>query len=190
LRADTLELLKSIQQRLGTTFLFITHDREEALRIGHRIGVLNGGRLEQLGSPEEVYQQPRTAFVASFLGRINWLRGEVVHQGSAPTLVVAGQPLAWANGNGMPNGAVRIGVRPEQVRVSDDGVSDDGWLTGTVVGRDFLGDSLIVRLALADGTVLLADQREPASGITIGQQVRCTWPADATYVFPDEDDSP
>src|SRR5262249_12356643 len=80
LRAETLELLLGIQERLGTTFLFITHDRAEALRIGHRIGVLNSGRLEQLGTPEEMYDAPQTPFVASFLGKINWLMGEIVDE--------------------------------------------------------------------------------------------------------------
>ena len=75
LRAGTLELLEELQAELGLTYLFITHDREEALRIGHRIGVLNHGRLEQIGPPEEVYRRPATAFVASFLGKINWLSG-------------------------------------------------------------------------------------------------------------------
>src|SRR3954469_21912925 len=79
LRAETLELLQGIQKRLETTFLFITHDREEALRLGHRIGVLNGGRLEQVGTPQEMYDAPRTAFVASFLGKINWIAGDCVH---------------------------------------------------------------------------------------------------------------
>src|SRR5207237_1542028 len=75
LRTETLELLQSIQKRLGMTFLFITHDREEALRLGHRIGVLNCGKLEQVGTPQEMYDSPRTPFVASFLGTINWISG-------------------------------------------------------------------------------------------------------------------
>ena len=86
LRAGTLELLQGLQARLGLTFLFITHDREEALRTGHRIGVLNHGRLEQIGTPEEIYRRPQTAFVASFLGKINWLAGEIVSDGGRPVI--------------------------------------------------------------------------------------------------------
>jgi len=93
LRAQTLELLKDIQRRLRTTFIFITHDRDEALRLGHRVGVLNRGRLEQIGTPEQIYRQPRTPFVASFIGRINWIGARLVDAGGQQTLLVGDQSL-------------------------------------------------------------------------------------------------
>jgi ABC-type Fe3+/spermidine/putrescine transport system ATPase subunit len=186
LRAETLELLRGIQERLKTTFLFITHDREEALRIGHRIGVLYGGKLEQIGEPESVYRQPRTAFVASFLGKINWLPGELVAQ-SAAKIIVAGQavPLpGGANGSSPPLGPVLVGVRPENVEINN-----GGCLPATVVGRDFLGDSLVVRLQLADGTIVLADTRG-AVAAAIGDSVRVGWPADAAHLFAAQEAAP
>jgi ABC-type Fe3+/spermidine/putrescine transport system ATPase subunit len=180
LRAETLELLTGIQARLGTTFLFITHDREEALRLGHRIGVLNQGRLEQLGAPEEMYRQPQTAFVASFLGKINWLHGDLVEQGRARAMVIAGQQLPWFEANGsVAAGRVKIGVRPEDVRIGD-----GGSLTAQVTGRQFLGDSVIVRVTLADGTSLVADQRSPLADAALGQQVRIGFDAGAVHLFP------
>jgi spermidine/putrescine transport system ATP-binding protein len=180
LRAETLELLTGIQARLGTTFLFITHDREEALRLGHRIGVLNHGRLEQLGPPEELYRQPRTAFVASFLGKINWLQGELVGQGSGRSIVIAGQELPCYCVNGSPAaGRVSAGIRPEDVRFGG-----DGCLSAQVTGRQFLGDSVIVRLTLADGAALVADQRSPLADVAVGQQVRVGWPPEALHLFP------
>jgi spermidine/putrescine transport system ATP-binding protein len=182
LRAETSELLESIQARLGTTFLFITHDREEALRLGRRIGVLNQGRLEQLGAPEDLYERPQTAFVASFLGKINWMRGQMVSSPSSATLVVCGQQVPCINWNGVASGRVKVGVRPENLRVGS-----DGCLAAHVIGRQFLGDSVMVRLALADGTTLTVDQRSPLADATVGQQVRVGWMPEAAHLFPMDD---
>ena len=179
LRAETLDLIESIQTRLATTFLFITHDREEALRLGRRIGVLNGGRLEQLGTPEEIYGQPRTAFVASFLGKINWMRGELVAQSAGRELVIAGQRVACVNHSPLPAGDVKVGVRPENLQIES-----SGCLTAQVIGRQFLGDSVIVRVKLADGTTLVVDQRSPLPDAMAGQQVRVGWSAEAMHLFP------
>jgi ABC-type Fe3+/spermidine/putrescine transport system ATPase subunit len=179
LRAETLELLQTIHGRLATTFLFITHDREEALKLGHRIGVLNLGRLEQIGTPEEVYQRPTTAFVASFLGRINWLCGQLDGQGPTARLVIAGQSLPIQNHGHAPTGRVKVGVRPEEVQISA-----DGWLAAQITGRQFLGDCVIVRLKLADGTSLIADQRAPLCDAPVGSQVRIHWPDGAAHLFP------
>jgi ABC-type Fe3+/spermidine/putrescine transport system ATPase subunit len=73
LRKQVRAELKAIQRRVGITFLFVTHDQEEALSLSDRLGVMNKGRLEQLGTPEEIYLQPSTRFVASFLGAVNWI---------------------------------------------------------------------------------------------------------------------
>jgi ABC-type Fe3+/spermidine/putrescine transport system ATPase subunit len=178
LRAETLELLEDIQSRLRTTFIFITHDREEALRIGHRIGVLNRGRLEQLGTPEEIYSRPRTAFVASFMGKINWLRGQVAAIGADRALMICGQRIPCANQNGCA-GDVVIGVRPEHLQIRG-----DGFLPAQVASRQFLGDSVVVRVTLTDGTTLVADQRTPLTDAAVGATVRIGWAADAAYLFP------
>ena len=129
LRADTLGLLEEIQSRLNVTYLYITHDRDEALRIGRRIGVLNHGRMEHLGPPEEIYRRPRTAFVASFLGKINWLAGEVLPIGSARAVSLYGASLPL-NGCQITAGRVKVGVRPEDLCVAA-----DGWLPARVVSR-------------------------------------------------------
>jgi ABC-type Fe3+/spermidine/putrescine transport system ATPase subunit len=183
LRAETAELLEGIQARLGTTFLFITHDRDEALRLGHRIGVLNGGRLEQVGSPEEVYRQPRTAFVASFLGKINWLAGELASSPGHQSLVIAGQAVPCASANGFADGRVRIGIRPEDVEVGS-----EGGLLAQVVGRQFLGDSVVLQLRLADGTLLVADQRGPQADGAVGTTLRVGWQPGAAHLFPPGDE--
>jgi ABC-type Fe3+/spermidine/putrescine transport system ATPase subunit len=179
LRAETLALLQGIQKRLGTTFLFITHDREEALRLGHRIGVLNCGRLEQVGTPEEVYERPQTAFVASFLGKMNWLNGELVRSNGNARLVVAGQSAPWMHAGERKGGPVRIGIRPEVVQVDP-----DGWLPAQIVARQFLGESIAVQLQLADGSLVLAEQRPPFAASNGDRQVKIGWPEGAEHVFP------
>lgn len=182
LRAETLELLQDIQRRLGTTFLFITHDREEALRLAHRIGVLNGGRLEQVGTPEEMYDSPRTAFVASFLGKINWIAGDLALSGGNRALVVAGQAVPCENGNALASGPVMLGIRPEDVQIAA-----DGWLSAQITGRQFLGDSVVVELQLAGGTLLHADCRELNGDATIGRQVQLRWTPETAHLFPATD---
>jgi ABC-type Fe3+/spermidine/putrescine transport system ATPase subunit len=180
LRAETIQLLEDIQGCLGCTFLFITHDREEALRLAHRIGVLNQGRLEQVGTPEEVYDRPQTAFVAAFLGRMNWLKCQCSDDGGE--LLIAGQRL---NGFALAQFAspkIQLGVRPEDLRI--DAL---GQLRATVAGCQFLGDCVHVRLALADGTQLIVDQRSSADGIRPGEDVNLIWDANAAHVFADEE---
>jgi ABC-type Fe3+/spermidine/putrescine transport system ATPase subunit len=179
LRAETLELLQSIQQRLATTFLFITHDREEALRLGHRIGALNGGRLEQIGTPQEMYDAPRTAFVASFLGKINWISAECVHNGGHRTVLIDGQPVPCTISNGMSPGKVQVGIRPEDVRIDS-----DGWLTAQVIGHQFLGDCVVLKLQLPSGATIIADCRQPLPDAAPGQHVRVRWVPEAAHLFP------
>jgi ABC-type Fe3+/spermidine/putrescine transport system ATPase subunit len=160
LRGQTLELLQETQARLKATYLYVTHDREEALRAAHRIAVLNGGRLEQVGTPEELYHHPRTAFVAGFIGPINWL----------PASLVA---------NAAPSATV--GVRPEHIRLGG-----DGPLEAKVVQRQFAGASVSLRLALADGTTLTAEFPGDLSAPAVGDTVRVGWPADRVHVFAED----
>jgi ABC-type Fe3+/spermidine/putrescine transport system ATPase subunit len=179
LRAGTLELLQAIQSRLRTTFLFITHDREEALRLGHRIGVLNQGKLEQIGTPEEVYHQPKTPYVAAFIGKINWMEGNLCRENGHARLNIAGQEIPCEKARTLPAGNVRIGVRPEDVHVGD-----GGCLAATVTSRQFLGDSVVLQVQLADGSVLHVDQRSPHTAAAPGEQVRIGWDSAAAHVFP------
>lgn len=177
LRAATLELLQELQSRLSLTYLYITHDREEALRIGHRIGVLNHGRLEQIGSPEEVYRQPQTPFVASFLGRINWFAGEAVADGTGQKLVIGGRTVPLPERT-LAAGPVQIGIRPEDLHVAA-----DGWLPAEIVSRQFSGDSTSLRLKLASGTIVLVDERPP-SPARVGETIKLSWNPQAAHVFP------
>jgi ABC-type Fe3+/spermidine/putrescine transport system ATPase subunit len=185
LRAETLELLQDIQRRLETTFLFITHDRDEALRLAHRIGVLNCGQLEQVGTPEEMYERPRTPFVASFLGRINWLTAELAAAGGERWLIVGGQRVPCAGGEEIAAGGVRLGIRPEDVQICD-----DGWLAARVAARRFLGDSIVIELELPGGAILFADCRELNGAASVGGEVRLRWPIAAAHLFSHAEAAP
>src|SRR5690242_11186575 len=137
--------LKRIQHTLGTTFVYVTHDQEEALAMSDRIAVMNGGRVEQTGNPREIYDRPRTAFVADFIGslnaldlRIDELVGEnaVIRLGEDERIVV---PVAAGHG---PGETVRVAVRPERVRTAPAATAaHDGGsrVDGTVAEVVFLG---------------------------------------------------
>ena len=131
------ELLQETQARLHATYLYVTHDREEALRAAHRIGVLNAGRLEQVGTPEELYHRPTSAFVAEFVGPMNWFAGVLGENGLR---LDSGQeiPCDHSAGNHQASlGRVRLGVRPEHVQLDA-----TGFLMARVVHRQFAGASI------------------------------------------------
>lgn len=182
LRSSTLDLLQEIQTKLAVTYLYITHDREEALRIGHRVGVLNHGRLEQVGTPEDVYHRPATPFVASFLGKINWLHGEIVNESGGRLIAMKDGSLPVPAGCTLSSGRVRIGVRPEELQVSR-----GGWLSASIVSRHFLGDSINLRLRLEDGTLLVADERPPFCQTAVGELTKIGWNEEAMHIFAESE---
>ena len=122
-RVNLREEIRRLQLQLGMTTLFVTHDQEEALSISDRMGVMSNGRLEQLGSPRDVYARPATGFVARFVGRINELPGEVTSDGIA----VAGTRIGvTAPGTAPVGSTVTVMLRPEDVRVHQPGGGADG----------------------------------------------------------------
>ena len=146
------EQIRAIVTELGITTVFVTHDQEEALSISDRVAVMNGGRIEQLGTPEELYRSPATPFVADFVGLSNRLHGVV----EAAGVLVHGRVLPVGNADGAVAGdSVLAFVRPENVRIARVGASvlpDDGHgLAGTVLSSGFLGSlrRTVVRLDAA-----------------------------------------
>ncbi|MBK7593748.1 MAG: ABC transporter ATP-binding protein [Gemmatimonadetes bacterium] len=146
--------LKALNRRLGITFILVTHDQEEALVMSDRIAVMHAGRVEQLGTPAEIYEAPRTAFVAEFIGEANFFAG-AVEEGDT---VRQQDGFTWR----LPAGArvrgegVRIAVRPEWLDVHRPGESPAGEnvLRGTVRETIFLGETLHVLVVLGDGQVV------------------------------------
>ncbi len=149
--------LKRIQLEVGLTFVHVTHDQEEAMTMADTIAVMNAGRIEQMGSPAELYENPRTTFVANFLGRSNLLPGTVQSvNGDVVTLTAHGQRLTVdAKRCRATSGPVILGVRPEKVQIAREGEEiPDGRnsLTGgTVVDTSFIGVSTQYLVALASG---------------------------------------
>jgi len=178
LRVATLEFLKDVQARLHATYLYVTHDREEALRAADRVAVLNNGRLEQVGRPEELYHSPATAFVASFVGPINWLPGS--REGNKVRLAGSDALLAVNGQTPETTGRVRIGVRPEDLRLGD-----AGPLPGRVVQRQFAGASVVVRVSTECGE-LTAELRGDTVIPGVGALVRVGWEAEKTHLFGED----
>ena len=188
--------LKRIQSEIGITFIFVTHDQEEAMTMSDRIAVMREGGIEQLGRPEELYERPASSFVAGFLGVSNLLDGEVVGrhgelvdiQLADGTLVRA--PAAASNGNTH----VRVGVRPEKLRVTSShteaprSVEDTNALEGTVLDASYIGVSTQYIVQTADGHKLTVyAQNLETSGaseaLADGQTVQLTWKPQHTFVI-------
>jgi spermidine/putrescine transport system ATP-binding protein len=186
--------LKRIQTEVGITFIYVTHDQEEAMTMSDRIAVMRAGKIEQLGTPEELYERPKTAFVAGFLGVSNLLEGEVEGQdGSLVTIRLKDGTLlrAPANGSG-PSGPVRVGVRPEKLRVdarTDVGATDGlNALSGTVLDASYMGVSTQYLVQTSEGHRLTVyaqnlDTAGAAELLADGQRVQLTWKPQHTFVI-------
>jgi ABC-type Fe3+/spermidine/putrescine transport system ATPase subunit len=158
--------LKQLQKDLGVTLIFVTHDQEEAMAMADRIAVMNAGRIEQAGTPADIYGRPRTRFVADFIGEINLFSGP---WGDGGFCLASGTALP-ANGSGRA-GPGTIAVRPERMRFVPAG---EAVLSGTIESANFLGGHVLYRVA-ADGARLLV--RETGALRPVGANVGVTWSA-------------
>ena len=148
------EEIRAVQRRLGVTTIMVTHDQEEALSMAERIVVMNHGVIEQVGTPEDVYARPKTAFVADFVGRMTFLPGRLEAGG---VVAVGGERLRVAEDFGlMPGSAVELGLRPEAVRL---GAGDVNTLATRVLALEYLGSFVRASLVTsgAEPLRLLAD---------------------------------
>ena len=168
-RTTLREEIRRLQQDVGITTLFVTHDQDEALAISDRVGVMSHGRLEQLGTPREVYSNPASAFVARFVGQINELAGTSNGNGIAVgdrNLPIA-PPVGAASGD-----AVIVLIRPEDIELVElDDPSSPDALPGTVVGEDFAGSSSTVWVRLDRLDTLVSADVAPSSAHQPGQRV-------------------
>ncbi len=180
--------IKELQQRLGATVIFVTHDQEEALTMSDRVAVMSDGRVEQVGSPRALYEGPASVFVADFLGNMNFFRGNLdqatgegcrisvggVAMGAQPTAGMAAQP-------GTP---VRVAVRPERLIVCRRESGSTG-IPGRIRQQVFNGASLTVVIDIADGTTVqaVADSRSAVAEFRPGDSVAVDWTAADAHVF-------
>ena len=148
LRKDLQVELKTLQQAVGITFVYVTHDQEEALTMSDRVAVMNLGKVEQVGTPREVYEAPETQFVAEFLGVSNMLEGQAAGDG---TIMVGDVRLRATQGAVTISGDVRAVVRPERVVVEPRGPASENRLPGMIDRVVFVGPVLDVRVRLATG---------------------------------------
>ncbi len=184
--------LKRIQSELGTTFVYVTHDQEEALAMSDRIAVMNGGRVEQVGSPREMYEQPQTAFVADFIGSLNAIElpvGELVG-GYALMRLGEGERVVVPVDAGVRSGdSIRVAVRPERVQIGpvDGPASDRGSrLEGTIAEIIYLGMYTQFHVETRAGRVVchrLAD--ESLAALAQGSRVAVSWDAEHASVLAD-----
>ncbi|WP_432634912.1 ABC transporter ATP-binding protein [Albidovulum sp.] len=181
LRKEMQVELKRIQLETGITFIFVTHDQEEALTMSDRIAVMSGGKILQIGSPREIYAHPTNRFVADFIGETNFIRARV--QGGKA--IVGGEvevPLPAAPAQG----EVTLAIRPEHLRLVAKGTA--GALTATVGDAVYFGTDSHVHLTLGDGTgIVVRQQTDPdgREGPAPGSVLGVSFPPAAVQVLED-----
>ena len=191
--------LKRIQREVGITFIYVTHDQEEAMTMSDRIAVMNKGRYEQLGDPESLYERPTTRFVAGFLGISNLLPGDVEGTDDRYATVRLADDSRILAPRGQVNGhpRVSVGVRPEKIRLSEPaGDTADGLneLRGVVTDASYLGVSTQYQVEAQGGVRLTVYEQnvERATRAELwgrGEAVRLTWSPDHSFVVADADDT-
>jgi spermidine/putrescine transport system ATP-binding protein len=187
--------LKRIQREVKITFIYVTHDQEEALTMSDRIAVMNEGRVEQIGSPEEIYHSPASVFVANFIGSANLIPATIESvQGERATVVVARDhriEVPAARWGPRAGSAATVMVRPERLRVSATGGGSGGTvaLPTTVQYVVFQGPVVRCDLRAADGTVIVVhvgpDDNMP--DVRPGQTLWVNWDVDAARLLPPTD---
>jgi len=176
------EEIRAIQRKLGITTIYVTHDQEEALSMSDRVVVMRDGRIAQVGTPLEIYNQPASPFVASFVGSLNVLPARVVDP-RAGTLSVAGQPISGKNPvEPLSCTDVMISLRPELISLSN-GHPDFNHLTGTVTNVTFLGPTVRIFLRVGESELFLDTFNDPRLSLpALGESITVGFPREASLV--------
>jgi spermidine/putrescine transport system ATP-binding protein len=182
--------LKKLQERVAVTFLYVTHDQEEALTLSDRIAVMNGGKILQEGTPQEIYERPTSRFVADFIGQTNFFEGQVEEIGAVTVvretggLVLRCAPAAWVTA-GMH---VAVAVRPEKIGPADG--TPANRVAGTLVRTTYLGDLVQFHLALPDGRELVCQRQnergDPTAAWRVGDHIEVGWGEGSALVLADD----
>ncbi|KKX96512.1 ABC transporter ATP-binding protein [Microbacterium sp. Ag1] len=170
--------LKLLQARLGTTFVFVTHDQAEALSMSDRIAVMRAGRIEQLDAPDAIYAEPASAYVASFIGQQNFVHGTVRADGEAVDTAIGVIAGRWGGEHVAAGQPAVAAIRPEYVRLEQ---GEGGGVPGRVLGVSHLGETLQVAVRVGEDATFLSRMPAPtAPRVRVDDAVRCVWdPADA-----------
>ena len=182
--------LKKLQERVAVTFLYVTHDQEEALTLSDRIAVMNGGKIVQEGTPQEIYERPTSRFVADFIGQTNFFEGQVEEIGAVTVvretggLVLRCAPASWVSA-GMH---VAVAVRPEKIGPSDGDPANR--VAGTLVRTTYLGDLVQFHVALPDGRELVCQRQnergDPTAAWRVGDRIEIGWAEGSALVLADD----
>ena len=179
--------LKWIQTQVGLTFVHVTHDQEEAMTMADTIAVMNEGRIEQMGTPEDLYESPRTSFVANFLGQSNLIRGQIVgNDGDSHVVEVKGQKIALPKSRTFTNSnSVLFGIRPEKIDIDLENEPGDGNILrgGKVVDVAFVGVSTQYQVEMPWGQELMVFEQNDGTTpmLELGDAVRLQWMPKFTF---------
>ena len=177
--------LKRIQMEVGITFIHVTHDQEEAMTMADTIAVMNQGKIEQMGSATDLYESPKTAFVANFLGQCNLIKGKVQSRNGGKAVVTAKShtfevPLSRVS---TESDSVLLGVRPEKLRLDDRGANSIKECV--VMDRSFIGTSTqyLVRAPWDQEIVVFEQNDEGLHDLRVGDKVSIEWDAEHTFAL-------
>jgi spermidine/putrescine transport system ATP-binding protein len=172
--------LKRLQRKLGLTFVFVTHDQEEALTMSDRIAVINQGRIEQLGDATEIYHRPRTAFAADFIGQANLLESTIVgRNGTTATIRLASGLELLIGSAELPAAATKalVSVRPEKIHISRSPAGAENVFTARIEEEIFQGATDRLTLVTDQGTrlhALVANESATQEAFHEGDRVHCS----------------
>jgi spermidine/putrescine transport system ATP-binding protein len=182
--------LKRIQHEVGITFVYVTHDQEEAFFMSNRVAVMHDGQIKQLGTPRDVYERPRTEFVADFVGASNRLDATIVAArdvGRYDAEVVGVGPMCAAGVDGMrPGEHVRAIVRPEAISTGAP-QADEAGISARLTDIAYLGHHVSCVAETANGRQLAISMPQAHVKLEVGADCMLRWPFDATWLLPAED---
>jgi spermidine/putrescine transport system ATP-binding protein len=185
--------LKALQTRVGITFIYVTHDQEEALTMSDRIGVMDGGKLLQVGAPEEVYESPHTRFVSDFIGDTNYLDGYVLSsRGDSYEVSIEPGTCVWAKAlqDLRPNQRVTVAFRPEKVYLNLEEREEINSLSGMIHDVVYTGSNTTYHIELSNNATLMARQQNiaalPSKQFQTGDRVEVSWPVTCSRAFPND----
>ncbi len=187
LRERLRDEIKALQRRTGITFIYVTHDQAEAMALSDRIAVFDRGRIEQVGMPRDIYDQPVNLFIADFMGQVNRLPGRVVEQSAGLARVdVAGHVFRAVPSPGLASGAVTatVAIRPEAIRIGPAAPHDEAnQFEGTVTQATFLGNAMDYSVDI--GGAILRVQGGPQDAHAAGDRAWLTIPVRRCAAMPD-----
>ena len=182
--------LRRLQEELGTTFVYVTHDQEEALTMSSRVVIMRDGRVEQIGAPRDIYENPDSVFAASFIGETNLLRGEVVRAvDGVVTVSVGDRELRVTDPRELSPGApVALSIRPERITAGAADLDPESWntLPGTVAEQVFLGNRTRARVTCGAITVWVEESSSTAAAARLAGEgaIQLAWPVADGRLIP------